>query len=197
MTSATFSTPNMVDANGALMFVSLGIDVQTMQISLAADTRKNDLALDLDLELYESLAERNERILYERRAELNECFQTFRRLQTVYMPNLRVVLTPLERQHMDSDAYWRAETAVLFLPSEITNKAQRERACIEGLWDIEVDLRVTELRGALRNIQSLTTLLRCQHRTEQQHLILHASCQLDNAKHRKQEAEAALKSLQG
>jgi hypothetical protein len=29
--AATFSTPNMVDANGALMFVSLGIDVQTMQ----------------------------------------------------------------------------------------------------------------------------------------------------------------------
>jgi hypothetical protein len=29
--AATFSTPNMVDANGVLMFVSLGIDVQTMQ----------------------------------------------------------------------------------------------------------------------------------------------------------------------
>jgi hypothetical protein len=28
-------------------------------------------------------------------------------------------------------------------------------------------------------------------------LILHASCQLENAKHRKQEAEAALKGLQG
>ncbi|KAJ7300566.1 hypothetical protein DFH08DRAFT_828342 [Mycena albidolilacea] len=169
----TFSTPNMVDTNGALMFVSLGIDVQIMQISLAADTRKNDLALDLDLELYESLAEWNEHILYERRTELNERFQTFRHLQTVYMPNLRAVLTPLKHQHMDSDVYWRAETAVLFLPFEITNKAQQERACIGGLWDIEIDL------------------------TEQQHLILHASCQLEDAKHRKQEAEAALKSLQG
>ncbi|KAJ7767062.1 hypothetical protein B0H14DRAFT_2633124 [Mycena olivaceomarginata] len=164
MTSATFSTPNMVDANGALMFVSLGIDVQTMQISLAADTRKNDLALDLDLELYESLAERNERILYERRAELNERFPDF-----------------------------PPPTDSLYAQPTHNERGPASRVC--GI--SRSTCAVAELRGALRNIQSLTTLLRRQHGTEQQHLILHASCQLENAKHRKQEAEAALKSLQG
>ncbi|KAJ6571547.1 hypothetical protein B0H19DRAFT_1255512 [Mycena capillaripes] len=182
----------MADANSTLLFISMGIDIQDIQYHLAAYAQKNNLSPNLDghadLELYD------------RRTVLIEHIQTFHRLQAIYMPNLRAVLTPRECQQMDSKEYWRAETAVLFLPSEITTQEQRERVCIEGLGDIEIDLRVAELRGALRNLHCLTTqyiLLQRQRHGKGQQMMLKIGRNLDNARHCQQEAEIALMHLQG
>ncbi|KAJ7842737.1 hypothetical protein B0H13DRAFT_2365094 [Mycena leptocephala] len=181
----------MANANEALMFISLGMDIQTTQTLLAADAHKFDVTPDL--EGYADLD------LYNRRAALDERIHTFRQLQSIYMPELRAVLTPRECQRLDFES-WCAENTALFLPSEITNRAQRERTCVKGLCDIEVELRSAELCGALRNIHCLTmhhAILCRQRGTKQQQLILQVDSQLEYARHRKEEAEAALKSLQG
>jgi hypothetical protein len=79
--------------------------------------------------------------------------RAFRKLQRAYMPNVRRFLSQSQRAVWDAEAEKEAEGVRLFLPSDITDKKQRERACAEGLCEVEGELREGEAHEALEALR--------------------------------------------
>ncbi|KAJ6479819.1 hypothetical protein C8R45DRAFT_1054444 [Mycena sanguinolenta] len=79
--------------------------------------------------------------------------RAFRKLQRAYMPNIRKYLTATQHTQWDSESDRNAEGIRLFLPSDISSRVNREKACVVGLAEVEADLRVGEACEALNALR--------------------------------------------
>jgi hypothetical protein len=111
-----------------------------------------------------------------RRTALIKRIRAFRKLQRTYMPKLRRFMSQMQRTLWDSETERNAEEIRLFMPSEISEKNRREKACAVGLPEVEADLRVGEVREALHALRqglrtrTMTNRFRLRHCTGQRML---------------------------
>ncbi|KAF8209776.1 hypothetical protein K438DRAFT_1960011 [Mycena galopus ATCC 62051] len=76
----------------------------------------------------------------------------------------------------DTETEWEAEAARLFLPSDLSDKTKRDRACAAGLAEVEAELRVGEAREVLHalrhglQMRTMTNRFRLHHCTGQRML---------------------------
>ncbi|KAF8209183.1 hypothetical protein K438DRAFT_1572996 [Mycena galopus ATCC 62051] len=114
--------------------------------------------------------------ILKRRVALVKRIRAFRNLQRTYMPKLRRFLTATQRELWDSEAERNAEAVRLFMPSDISDRQTRERACAVGLPEVETDLRTGEAREALNALRkglrtrTMTNRFRLRHCTGQRML---------------------------
>ncbi|KAF7365867.1 CxC2 domain-containing protein [Mycena venus] len=179
-------------------FVLMGLEIEETQRHLAIDvkvvTNPTDIqALDF-LKRWTALIKR---------------IRAFRKLQRTYMPNLRRFISSAQRALWDSETERNVEEIRLFMPSEISEKNRRVKACAVGLPEVEADLRVGEAREALHALRqglrtrTMTNRFRLRHCTGQrmlmrgQGVLRQVNLKIHKAKLRYRYSRNALKRLKG
>ncbi|KAJ7024617.1 hypothetical protein C8F04DRAFT_1270161 [Mycena alexandri] len=133
-------------------FISMGLELEESQRQLAVSIKAAGPKPSTSDQL-ETL---------KRRTQLRVRLRAFRKLQMTFMPKLRRYLTASQRSTWDADDKEPEQTR-LFMPSDISSRVNRMKACAPGLDGVEARLRVGEtgealdgLRGGLR-IRTATT----------------------------------------
>ncbi|KAF8146729.1 hypothetical protein K438DRAFT_2092496 [Mycena galopus ATCC 62051] len=179
-------------------FMMMGLEIEESQRHLAIDVKAisnptNAQALDF----------------LQRRTTITKRIRAFRKLQRAYMPHVRKFLTASQQSLWDSEADREAEAIRLFLPSDITDKTKREKACAEGLPDVEATLREGEAHEALETlrqglrIRTMTNRYRIRNATGQraltrgQGVLRQNNVRIHKAKLRYRYARNALSRLRG
>ncbi|KAJ7842389.1 hypothetical protein B0H14DRAFT_3692184 [Mycena olivaceomarginata] len=111
-------------------FITMGLELEVAQWKLEVDVR----ALK-DPSVVQRLA------FTKRRTALRNRITKFRQLQRVYMPALRVLLSEEQKEAYDGNGEQLPEATRLFMPSELSNKRARAKACAAGLAEIEARVR--------------------------------------------------------
>lgn len=97
-----------------------------------------------------------------RRGAITRRIRVFHKVQRMYMPHVCQHLTMSQHSLWDTEADREPEAMCLFMPSDISDVRSRERACAEGLPDIEVkwcDGKAHEALESLRQglqVQTMT-----------------------------------------
>ncbi|KAF7373979.1 CxC2 domain-containing protein [Mycena sanguinolenta] len=179
-------------------FILMGMEIEESQRYLTIDVKA--VANPTETQTVEFL---------KRRATLLKRIRAFRKLQRTYMPNLRRFLTATQSAQWDSEGDHDAENIRLFLPSDISSKANREKACAVGLPEVEADLRVGEAREALNTLRqglrtrTMTNRFRLRNCTGQrmltrgQGVLRQVNLRVHKAKLRYRYARNALLRLRG
>ncbi|KAJ7027466.1 hypothetical protein C8F04DRAFT_965213 [Mycena alexandri] len=179
-------------------FISMGLEVEEAQRQLAVSIKAAGPK--------PSTSEQFERL--KRRTQLRVRIRAFRKLQMTFMPKLRRYLTASQRSTWDADDREPEETR-LFMPSDISSRANREKACAPGLDGVEARLRVGEagealdgLRGGLR-IRTATTRFKVRNWSGQraltrgQGILRSVSLKIHGSKIRYRYARQVLLKLKG
>ncbi|KAJ7030293.1 hypothetical protein C8F04DRAFT_961776 [Mycena alexandri] len=87
-----------------------------------------------------------------RRTTLRARIKAFRKLQQTYMPHVRRHLTRSQRVEWDTERQ-EPEAIRLFMPSDLSTKDAREKACARGLDGVEARLRDGEAEEALDTVR--------------------------------------------
>jgi hypothetical protein len=87
-----------------------------------------------------------------RRTALRVRLNAFRKLQATYMPRLRQYLTTSQCAVWDADDK-ELEATRLFMPSDLSSRSAREKACARGLDGVESRLRDSEAEEALEQLR--------------------------------------------
>ncbi|KAJ7712131.1 hypothetical protein B0H16DRAFT_1342977 [Mycena metata] len=90
--------------------------------------------------------------ILKRQTTLRARIKAFRKLQQIYMPNVRRHLTRSQRVEWDADRK-EPEAMRLFMPSDLATKELREKACAVGLDGVEARLRDGEAEEALDSLR--------------------------------------------
>ncbi|KAJ6451151.1 hypothetical protein C8R45DRAFT_848553 [Mycena sanguinolenta] len=139
-------------------FIGMGLEIEESQYAVTNPTPQQ------------------EHNFLKRRTVIGKRIRAFRKLQRGYMPHVRKYLTASQQALWDADGDQDAEGIRLFLPSEITDKTKRVKACAEGLPDIEATLREAEAHDALEalhqglRVRTLTNRFRLRNTTGQRAL---------------------------
>ncbi|KAJ7900557.1 hypothetical protein B0H14DRAFT_3752784 [Mycena olivaceomarginata] len=146
-------------------FVLMGLEIEDTQRHLAIDVKA--VTNPTDIQALDFL---------KRQTALIKRIRAFRKLQRTYMLNLRHFISSAQRALWDSETECNAEEIRLFMPSEISEKNRRVKACAVGLPEVEPDLWVGKAREALHALQeglrtrTMTNRFRLRHRTSQRML---------------------------
>ncbi|KAJ7780811.1 hypothetical protein DFH07DRAFT_865230 [Mycena maculata] len=124
-------------------FILLGLGIEESQRYLA-----------IDVKAVANPTEQQSLDFLKRHTALLKRIRTFRRLQRTYMPHLRRYLAVAQREQLETEGDREAESIRLLMPSEITDKTKRERACTVGLPAVEGELRIGEAREALEVLRA-------------------------------------------
>lgn len=142
----------------------------------------------------------------ERRVALRKKIQHFRELQAAYMPGLRTVLKNPDVLGDSADVL--AESVLLYLPSALSS-SDRDRACTNGICDVEARVRHADVSEALddlrRNLRTRTYLnkwrvknISGQHKLTRTRALQHrVDVKVHAAKTRYRHSRRALLVLQG
>jgi hypothetical protein len=87
-----------------------------------------------------------------RRTVLRIRLNAFQRLQATYMPRVCQYLTPSQRAVWDAEDK-EPEATRLFMPSDLSSRSARERACARGLDGVEGRLQEGEAEEALDQLR--------------------------------------------
>ncbi|KAJ7440834.1 hypothetical protein B0H11DRAFT_2163296 [Mycena galericulata] len=179
-------------------FVIMGLEIEESQRYLTIDVKA--LANPTEKQSLEFL---------KRRTALLKRIRTFRKMQRTYMPNLRRFLLQSQLVLWDSETEREAESIRLFMPSDIGDKAKREKACAVGLVEVEAELRLGEARDALESLRqglrtrTMTNRFRLRNCTGQraltrgQGVLRQVNVKIHKAKLRYRYARNALVRLRG
>ncbi|KAF7980030.1 hypothetical protein HWV62_40156 [Athelia sp. TMB] len=121
-------------------FLLIGMDIEHIQSKLIYDVKEHKTPTALQ-----------EAQLQERRVALRKRIKIFRSLQEQYMPDLRRVLR--DPTVLDDATDVLPERVRLYLPSELSSGSHRNKACTNGLADIEERLREASARDKLGHLQ--------------------------------------------
>ncbi|KAJ6484517.1 hypothetical protein C8R47DRAFT_1073122 [Mycena vitilis] len=124
-------------------FITRGLELEEIQRKLTIDVK----ALK-DPSAAQRLA------FTKRRTTLLKNIHKFRKVQRVYMPGLRSLLSDTQRQMLDGNGPQVPESTRLFMPSEIEKADLRGKACAMGLPEIERRMRKGEAEDALEKIRN-------------------------------------------
>ncbi|KAJ7800682.1 hypothetical protein B0H14DRAFT_3490386 [Mycena olivaceomarginata] len=89
-----------------------------------------------------------------RRASLRKDIQKFRKIQRVYMPSVRGLLSEVQQRMYDGHSDVLSEATRLFMPSEIANAEDRANVCAINLPEIEARMREGEASEALESVRA-------------------------------------------
>lgn len=139
-------------------FLSVGMDIEEaqcvyflgMERTVLTDDRRQ-LAVDIRA-MGAHRTTTQELDILRRRTTLRARIKGFRKLQQIYMPNVRRHLTRSQRVEWDADRK-EPETIRLFMPSDLATKELREKACAVGLDGVEARLRDGEAEEALDSLR--------------------------------------------
>ncbi|KAJ7794073.1 hypothetical protein B0H14DRAFT_3497397 [Mycena olivaceomarginata] len=144
-------------------FITTGLELEVAQRKLEVDVR----ALK-DPSVVQRLA------FTKRRTALRNRIIKFRQLQRVYMPALRALLSEEQKEVFDGNGEQLPEATRLFMPSELSSKRMRAKACAAGLAEIETRMRygeasegqamMTRGQGLLRQINIAIHVAKLQYR---------------------------------
>ncbi|KAJ7075033.1 hypothetical protein B0H15DRAFT_747204, partial [Mycena belliarum] len=123
-------------------FISMGMEIEESQRQLAVAIK----AAGRDP------SPTNQLDFLKRRTQLRVRLDTFRRLQLTYMPKLRRYMTSSQRALWDADDK-EPEATRLFMPSDLSTRPVREKACAKGLDGVEARLRDAEAAEALDDLR--------------------------------------------
>ncbi|KAJ7053244.1 hypothetical protein C8F01DRAFT_1089873 [Mycena amicta] len=135
----------------AAAFIEAGLQLEDAQRRIIAETKNKTLLT----------ADRSSQI-QELRFSLYRKYKTFSRLQLTYMPGVEEIMAQEEAQRTSDAPPPKAEEMKLYLPSQLP-RAERGQACVRGVVNAEVALRVGQCGDAL------VALRACLH--TQAHLI--------------------------
>ncbi|KAJ6458520.1 hypothetical protein C8R45DRAFT_1110051 [Mycena sanguinolenta] len=179
-------------------FITLGLQIEQIQRKLAVDVRAlKDPSVNQKLEFTK------------RRRVLLRHINKFRKLQRVYMPSVRGVLSADQREMFDGQGEEVPEATRLFMPSELGDRAVRERACALGLPEIEARMREGEATEALESVRAglrtrtMTNRYKIKHYTGQgmmtrgQGILRQINVRIHMAKIRYRYSRPALLTLRG
>ncbi|KAJ7036055.1 hypothetical protein C8F04DRAFT_1181827 [Mycena alexandri] len=119
-------------------FLSMGMDIEEAQRQLTIDVKAAGPHATPTQQLD----------MLKRRTQLRARIKAFRKLQQTYMPAVRANLTRSQRVEWDTGGK-EPENTRLFMPSDLSTKKQRDKACVKGLDGIEARLRDGEAGEAL------------------------------------------------
>ncbi|KAJ7119391.1 hypothetical protein C8R46DRAFT_1169932 [Mycena filopes] len=179
-------------------FITMGLTLEEVQRKLAVDVRA----------LKDPSA--NQKLNFtKRRTSLLKRIHKFRRIQRVYMPSVRALLSDSEKQMFDGNGEQAPEATRLFMPSEIADPRLRGRACAIGLPGVEARMRMGEAEDALEGVRvglrtrTMTNRYKLRNYTGQgmmtrgQGILRQINIKIYSAKLRYRYARAALLVLQG
>ncbi|KAK0440232.1 hypothetical protein EV421DRAFT_1712676 [Armillaria borealis] len=92
--------------------------------------------------------------IQKQRSSLLRKINRFRGLQQVFMPNLRLVLSPSKLRHLDASSAFNVESIKLFMPSELDDDNQRARVCTPGVAEMESRMHEAESHDSLQRLRS-------------------------------------------
>ncbi|KAJ7348502.1 hypothetical protein DFH08DRAFT_959905 [Mycena albidolilacea] len=141
-------------------FLLMGMEIRESQCCLTIDVKA--VANPTDAQAIDFL---------KRQTALVKRIRAFRKLQCTYMPNLRHFLTVAQRSLWDTEPECNTEAIQLFMPSEITDKSTRMRACAVGLPVVEEELRMGEVREALHALRQGLRMHMIMNRFRLRHCI--------------------------
>ncbi|KAJ6463767.1 hypothetical protein C8R47DRAFT_1079761 [Mycena vitilis] len=122
-------------------FITMGLNIE--------DTQRR---LEVDVKALKDPSPTQRLAFTKRRTALLKRIHKFRQVQSVYMPSVRGVLSPVQKQMFDGNGEQLPEVTRLFMPSEI-EAGVRGSVCAIGLPSVEGRLREGEARGALEAIR--------------------------------------------
>ncbi|KAJ7601623.1 hypothetical protein DFH06DRAFT_1153729 [Mycena polygramma] len=179
-------------------FLTMGLQLEEVQRRLEIDVR----ALK-DPTAAQKLA------FTKRRTTLLKQIIRFRKIQRVYMPAVRSILSDDQRQVFDGNGEQLPEATRLFMPSEIADAALRGRVCAIGLPEVERRMRRGEAGEALEAVRqglrtrTMTNRFRLRNYTGQgmmtkgQGILRRVNIKISLAKVRYRYSRAALLALEG
>ncbi|KAF8148323.1 hypothetical protein K438DRAFT_1625581 [Mycena galopus ATCC 62051] len=179
-------------------FIVMGLEIEETQRHLTINVKA--VANPTDTQALDFL---------KRRTALIKRIRAFRKLQRTYMPKLRRFMSSVQQTLWDSETERNAEEIRLFMPSEISEKSRRAKACAMGLPEVEADLRVGEAREALHALRqglrtrTMTNRFRLRHCTGQrmltrgQGVLRRVNLKIHKAKLRYRYARNTIKRLKG
>ncbi|KAF7969254.1 hypothetical protein HWV62_27842 [Athelia sp. TMB] len=109
-------------------FIFMALEVEDMQRKLRSDMKQHPDPTTLQKSQFQS-----------RRVALRKRILQVRELQAIYMPGLRTVLP--DPTVLDDAPHARAEDIRLYFPSDLNTGTIRDRACINGIPDVEARAR--------------------------------------------------------
>ncbi|KAJ6461943.1 hypothetical protein C8R47DRAFT_993341 [Mycena vitilis] len=178
-------------------------------ITMALAIEETQRLLDVDVRALKDPSVNQKLGFTKRRTALLKSIHKFRRVQAVYMPSVRAVLSDEMKQMFDGNGAQLPENTRLFLPSEIKDERLRGRACAVGLARIEMLNRegeATEALEAVRDglrIRTMTNRYKLQNYTGQggmtrgQGILRQINIRIQNAKLQYRYARAAYLVLAG
>ncbi|KAJ6508192.1 hypothetical protein C8R45DRAFT_1089391 [Mycena sanguinolenta] len=184
-------------------------DTSSTFILMGIEIEESQRYLTIDVTAVANLMEAQTVEFLRRRANLLKWIRVFCKLQRTYMPNLRKFLTATQRARWYSEVDHDAESIRLFLPSDVSSKVNREKACAIGLPDMEAELRAAKVREALDSLRqglhtrTMMNQFRLRNCTGQQMLmrgqgvLRQVNLKVHKAKLRYRYARNALLRLQG
>ncbi|KAJ7807746.1 hypothetical protein B0H14DRAFT_3091205 [Mycena olivaceomarginata] len=179
-------------------FISLGLSLEETQRRLSVDVR----ALK-DPSPTQKLA------FTKRRTALLKEIRKFRKMQSIYMPTVRAVLSDSNKAVYDGQGDQVPESTRLFMPSEIADSKLRARVCAPSLPDVEARMREGEASEALERVRvglrtrTMTNRFKVRNFTGQglmtksQGILRQINVRIHNAKLRYRYSRAALLALRG